>query len=421
MRSQSYQRYVPIAAARPPAAAGAGRTIPAALYWLLALAVGTSFYVAVEPAPTDVLFLVLFVAVLMVRRLRFPLDLNPLIGVGMLLFVAASVLSLLWSEDMDRGIFYLSVTLYLLATWYVVVVLLANYGQQAWDLILRAFLTAAVIVALIGFTTHFTPVLQDHLGVQPAFGERSRGTFKDPNVYAPFLTAALLLVLNRMITSGFSLFRVALFCLFSLEILAAFSRGGYVNLVAALGMFFALQLFIVRRKDWMLRSVIALGLGMIVVAPLAFLFLHITGLDDFLAARLQIQHYDSQRFGSQELAISMVGEAPLGIGPGQSDLLLPISPHNLYLRVAIENGIAAAIGFYTVLAVTLWICLQGVAGRGPFRALYGCCLAILVGMLVNSLVIDSLHWRHLFLFLAVPLGLWQHERWVARAARQPAA
>jgi hypothetical protein len=30
-------------------------------------------------------------------------------------------------------------------------------------------------------------------------------------------------------------------------------------------------------------------------------------------------------------------------------------------------------------------------------------------------VIDSLHWRHFFLFLAIPVGLARYERWRTRS------
>jgi O-antigen ligase len=424
MRSQSYQQAVPLAPGRIRPGGVAARPIPSLLYWLVALAVGSSFYVAIEPAPTDLIFLILFAAVLLLPRIRFPLDLNPVLGGGLLVFLAASVLSLLWSQDMERGVFYLSVTLYLLAAWFVVVSLLANYGPPMSNLIMRAFLIAATIVAVIGLIGHFSTVLQDYLYLQTPYGERARGTFKDPNVYAPYLVAALLLVINRMITRRvLSPVMIALLCLFALETLGAFSRGAYVNLAVALAVYFALQLFIVRRRDWLVRACGLLGLSLVVLVPVVIVFLQTTELDDFLSARLRLQHYDAERFGTQALAVDMFSESPLGIGPGQSERQLPISTHNLYLRIAIENGLFALLGFCAFLASTLWICLRGVLRRGgPFFDLYACSLAILAGMLVNSLVIDSLHWRHLFLFLAIPVGLWQCELRTARAAAaRPAA
>jgi hypothetical protein len=84
--------------------------------------------------------------------------------------------------------------------------------------------------------------------------------------------------------------------------------------------------------------------------------------------------------------------------------------------VSIENGLVALLGFCLFLAATLWISLWAALRRGPFQEIHLCCLAILVGILVNSLVIDSLHWRHFFLFLAVPVGLAHYERWRLRSS-----
>ena len=397
-----------------------GRAIPSILYWLVALAVGSSFYVMIEPAPTDLLFLVLLLGLLFKRRIRFPVDLNPILSIGLLTFVAVSALSVLWAEKLAHAVVFFSVTMYLLISWYLLVTLLANYGTPMWQLILRAFLVAAAVGAAIGLITHFTTALQP---IFPTYAERSRGAFKDPNVYAPFLCAALILVMNRLVTrpwrsSPWLLAMVALVCLYGVEILAAFSRGAYVNLAVSLAVFFGLQLFALRRKDWLSRSLVALGASAAVLLPASLLFLDVTGLEDFLDRRLGLQQYDDKRFGTQALVIGMLGEAPFGIGPGHSEILLPASTHNLYLRVAIENGLLAALGFYLFLLATLRICVLGTLRRnGPFRDVYACCLAILVGILVNSLVIDSLHWRHFFLFLAIPVGLWQHELWATRAAR----
>lgn len=416
MQSQTHPRH-PSSPATNRAVAS-GRAIPSVLYWLVALAVGSSFYVVVEPAPTDILFLLLFVVVLFKRGIRFPRDLNPLVGLGLLLFVAGSALSLLWAQEMEEAALYLSVTFYLVVSWYILVTLLATYGPPMADLILRAFLVAATIVALIGLIGHFSTVLQDYLALQSPYGERARGTFKDPNVYAPFLCAALLVVLNRMVTRGvLSLVAIVLLCLFATEILAAFSRGAYGNILVALAVFLGLQLFVLRRRDWLSRCLILFGLALVVVLPLLVLFLEASGLDAFLESRLRLQAYDLNRFETQAQALAAMAANPFGIGPGQTTILLPQGTHNLYLRVAIENGIPAALGFCAFLAGTLWVCLRGVLRRhGPFADLYACCLAILAGILVNSFVIDSLHWRYMFLFLALPVGLARYERQRAREA-----
>jgi len=55
--------------------------------------------------------------------------------------------------------------------------------------------------------------------------------------------------------------------------------------------------------------------------------------------------------------------------------------------------------------------------RGAHAGLYAACLAISAGILTESFVIDTIHWRHLFVFLAVPIGLAMYERAQARIPR----
>jgi hypothetical protein len=390
------------------------KPIPSTLYWLVALAIGSSFYVAIEPAPTDILFLVLFIAMLGKTGIRFPLDLNPVLTIGLLSFVAGSALSLVTSALAGSAILYIAITFYMIISWYLIVTLLANYGFPMWELIQRTLLIAAVIGALIGFISHFSTALQDYLGVQSSYGDRARGAFKDPNVYGPFLCAALLLVINRMVVRGlFSILSVGLLCLFALEILAALSRGAYVNLAVTLSAYFFLIFFVVSRTRWISRSLVIISVGSVLIIAASVVFLRASGLEELFAHRLGFQGYDEKRFATQSLALESLVHTPFGIGPGQSQDILHMSPHSLLIRIAIENGLFSLIAFFIFLTAVLWISLCGAWRRGPFQNVYVCCTAITLGILVNSLVIDSLHWRHFFLFLAIPIGLQRYERWTA--------
>jgi O-antigen ligase len=423
MQSQSYhQHYATTAPAEnSPQIAGQQRHVPRTFFWLSALAVGSSFYVVVEPAPSDLLFLVLFIAVLYKRGIQFPLDLNPVLSTAWLIFIVMSALSLLRAEEPTRAIFFYSVTMYLVVTWYVVVTLLANYGQAMWELVLRAFLAAAAIAAAIGLGSHFFPELQEYLYLRP-YGQRATGTFKDPNVYSPFLCAGLVLLINLLVTRRWrfsltALLAVGLLCLYTAEFVGALSRGAFVSIAVSLAVYFSLELFVVRRRSRLLRFSVLICVGTLMILPVVSIYLDATGLKDLLTQRIGAQEYDAERFGVQALVLSILNWAPLGIGPGQSEVLLPTAPHNLYLLVLLENGIFAAFAFYTFLAVTLGICFRNaLRRRSAFQDVYICCTAILAGMLVNSLVIDSLHWRHFFLFLAIPIGLARYERRRARSS-----
>jgi O-antigen ligase len=283
-------------------------------------------------------------------------------------------------------------------------------------LIGSAFVFAAVIAVMIGLLVPYAPGLQEALGLRPALGPRAQGAFKDPNVYSPFLGAAFILVLNHFLTRRSSLLSIAVLSLFAVGILSAFSRGGYVNLLVSLAAFVTVHVLLVNRAEWLMRGAIILIVMAATVIPILFLYVESMGLEQFFFQRFRLQSYDEGRFSTHIAALFTFGENPLGIGPGQSEYVFPISPHNLYLRIAVENGIVGIVGWLLFLLTTLWICLEGVARRGPLRDTYAVCFAILIGILVQSLVIDTLHWRHLFLFLAIPIGLTRYERRRARPA-----
>jgi hypothetical protein len=158
--------------------------------------------------------------------------------------------------------------------------------------------------------------------------------------------------------------------------------------------------------------------AILVGAPLTGWYLRDTGLGDFFSQRITLQQYDDKRFGTQLEALSRLDEFPLGVGPGYAAPVLGQNTHNVYVNVLFEYGVLGGISFYLFVLTTIWIALSGVLRRGPYSMLYATFLAILTGVLVNSMVIDTLHWRHLFLFLALPIGLARYERAQSALARR---
>ena len=142
----------------------------------------------------------------------------------------------------------------------------------------------------------------------------------------------------------------------------------------------------------------AVVLVLVTVAGMATVgVIAVTGSLDFLQERASFQSYDTQRFGAQRTGIKLAERYPFGIGPGQFEVLSPVATHSTYVRVLAEQGV---LGFFTVLA--LLFATLAFAGRNAVigRDTYGIGSAALlgawVGILVNSLVVDTLHWRHLW-------------------------
>ena len=127
-----------------------------------------------------------------------------------------------------------------------------------------------------------------------------------------------------------------------------------------------------------------------------------TGSDDFLVQRTQLQQYDEQRFGAQLFGIEQSTRYPLGIGPGQFEVLAPLSAHSLYVRALAEQGLLGLLVLVALLLVTLSLAVGNViAGRDTYGVGSAALLGAWCGLLANSFFVDTLHWRHLWLVAAL--------------------
>ena len=138
-----------------------------------------------------------------------------------------------------------------------------------------------------------------------------------------------------------------------------------------------------------------------------------------------LQSYDQLRFYTHHLAWDSIFDRPFGIGPGQAETAFQYATHSTYLRILSENGIVGAFAFFLLFALSI--------GRGLYlswkvrdprwQPLFVLVTATLLGVAINSIVIDTNHWRHIWLFVAIP---WVNPQWIrvptkqqVRAAIQP--
>ena len=93
------------------------------------------------------------------------------------------------------------------------------------------------MLAVLWGALEYYGFLPDALGGD-AFG-RAKGPFKDANVFAPFLVPVALHTVDRMLRARGAVlgFEAAKFLILTAGLLLAFSRGGWLNLIAAFGLF----------------------------------------------------------------------------------------------------------------------------------------------------------------------------------------
>ena len=366
----------------------------------------------VEPAPYDLLTVAL-IALATIAGLRIPAALGPAL-VAAVVFVAANIVSItVANESVKQPIgvlaFYAGLTVYLLVSLFFFAALIHQSGGRLIATIWSGWLVAAVVVAGLALAAYFNVLPGGDFMIQNG---RARGTFKDPNVFGPFLIPPALLAIERLgsasglVRKGIAL---AMLLMFSLALIVAFSRGAWGNFVVSALVYAALRLMTLRT----LRQFGAAFIGSALV--LVFLGLALVSamsnpqVSDMLAKRASFtQHYDTEaggRFDTQRRSIDLILQKPLGIGPNRSQSEFGISPHNVYIKVFLEYGWIGGFAFIALVAILFAQSFNTAIAPGPWQIAGIVTFASLSGLLAESVIIDTLHWRHLFLLFGMSAGI----------------
>jgi O-antigen ligase len=361
---------------------------------------------AVDPAPSDGVFLVVMGVAFATGRYRLRSAPRPVIAI-LAIFAALNVMAAVQVADVERAVLFFAITFYLalLGLWlpgYVV-------SRARARLVVRGYLFAAVTSACVGVLAL--------LGALPAHdllteSDRARALFQDPNVFGPFLIPAVLILVEEVVAPRILSARLAtkavLLGILLLGVLFSYSRGAWLNL--GLGLLVLGVVLSLRGGSRTALALVAVGastaaiVGAVVVA---------TGSGDFLAERARPQTYDTQRFSGQRAGLRPAQEYPFGAGPGQFESVAGISAHSTYARALGEEGFVGLLTLLAFLGYTLLTAVRNaMRGRGTYGIGSAALLAAWCGLLANSAFIDTLHWRHLWLVAAL---VW------AGAMRQAAA
>lgn len=356
-------------------------------------------FVQHEPAPWDVavaVWIVLLVVELRRRALRFQSQYLMLLLAFVFLHV---LLGLYWAGN-SAGLFrYATITVFLAASSLGFQVVTDNIERAL--VALRVFVVAAAVAATTGSFLY----LAGDVGPDG----RARGFFKDPNVYGAFLAAGLLIVVARwFVLRQIRRTDYPLCGLLCVGILFSFSRGALINLGAGL-----LPIFLACRRSIRRGVVAAATIGLVMLATAS-----IAGVSGFAMQRFTSRGTVSEEFRvvAMQEGWQLFVENPLGIGPGQFQqrefVVKPavgvagLGAHNTLLRVATELGVAGLLLWTCLTFFTLRCCWRN--RHHPVdevRFLAIACAAILAGMTAQGFVLDTLHWRHLWMFMGLAAGV----------------
>ncbi len=374
------------------------------------LTFATSGIVFAEPAPHDLL---------MVGAMA----LLPLLGLvafnrGLVLYlllwggiVVTGLIATTQAGVFDLPVKHVAIGAYLAASSVVI----AGFVLDRPDANIRLIMSAYVFAALVAASTGLVGALGLVPGGREVFAAdfgRLHGTFKDPNVLGAFLVPPLLYVLNVAIRSGIvrASFYVVAAPVLLLASLLAFSRGAWINLGVSLAVYVGLTLVMLAKHRERVRLVIYVMFACIFAFGLLIAALTVPDVSRLMEERASLhQYYDvgpEGRFSGQAKAVALVITHPMGIGGLEfARLYHKEDPHQVYLSMFLNAGWVGGTFYLALVLLTIWLGLRHVLKDRGGNGVSVVLVAAFVGMALEGIVIDSDHWRHFYLIMAMIWGM----------------
>ena len=385
---------------------------------LVAVTIVSSGFVFSEPAPVDALTISLIVLLPVVGLVVF----NPMLIAYFSLWTiagASAVLAATFSLDLGLTLTHVGVTLYLTLASVVFAGFIAKSPSAHSELILKAWTWAAVAAASAGLIGYF----ELFPGAYDLFTkfDRASGTFKDPNVFGPFLVTPLIYMVHVALNRARHriLAPLAVAGMLMLTVLLSFSRGAWMNLAVAFSIFGYLTLLTSRRAVTRVKLMALLAGGMLFTAGLLTVALSSDTISDLLTQRSTLEmEYDTGtegRFGGQQKAIGLIAENPLGLGALEfGERYHPEEVHNVYLSIVLNAGWLGGGVYWILVGLTAVLGFRHALKATPTQPLFLVVFAAFIGNALEGIIIDSDHWRHFYLLAAMVWGLMS-----ARTLAQP--
>lgn len=384
----------------------AAHILSLAAVWLTFASSGVVFS---EPAPVDVLAAGLMILLPAVGLIAV----TPLLLTYLSLWLVAAAgayLAATLSLDVGSSVTHTSVSLFLYAFSFVTAAFVARRPEAHTRLILSAWMFAALVAgsaALIGYMG----LLPGTYDLFTKFG-RAAGTFKDPNVFGPFLVPPILYCLHLAITQRAvrATLALALAAFFSVAILLSFSRGAWLNLAIAALLYVWLAFVTAPGAAQRGRIVFLSATGVLVIAASIVVALQFDTVSDLLAQRASLtQSYDvgpEGRFGGQQKAIDLIAAFPFGIGAQQfTPVFHHEEVHNVYLSILLNAGWLGGGMYWIIVALTLGLGFRQCLRATPARPLFLIAYAAFAATALEGWIIDSDHWRSFYTLMAIIWGL----------------
>lgn len=362
------------------------------------LAFGLFGFVQFEPAPVDLLLFSLVAIGLINGRLNVKnLGKTAPVHILIWIFLIVNFISFMIVPVLTLGsLRYTAITIYMIVIFYFLK--MYTVSEREMKIIWFGYLTSALLNVFL--------VYSGFLGITPEglFVDQTRATgyFKDANVYGPFMLPVIIFLVDEIWHPYFIkrkiLLKAALVVILASGLFLSFSRAAWGSLIAALGIYFILQYRHLNIK--IISNLLLAGFGFLF--GLVVLIISLDLVDFFLWRFDAVQSYDSERFRAQYDGILSGFANIFGLGPGQLDAQF-FAPHSLYIRTFGEHGFLGFLAFFGLIAFLLVVVfIQSQVTQNKVLGVSGnVIVAVAIGILLNSFLVDTLHWRHFWFVLGL--------------------
>lgn len=389
--------------ARPQGAIGTLGFWRKAALWLL---VASAWLVIVEPAPYELIF-ALTLLLFLPGGLRVHIVSLPFIF-ALVLYNLGGAIGLEGATDDMISVWFTIISYYMAVTGIFFCFLVTTETNARMAIIRNAYVMAGVIASILGILGYFDVA---GLGAHFSYAGRAQGTFKDPNVFAPFLIPPFIFLAQDLLLgkSRRPVLAVIGILVIALALFLAFSRGAWGNVLGSAILLVVLTLLLAPDAA-LRRRVIIMSIGgslLLVFGTVAAL--QVPAIKRLYEVRASLnQSYDvgeTGRFGSQAASIPTILTQPHGMNPRHFRYIYGQDPHNVFLNAFASYGWLGGFSFFTLVIMTFWAGWRAVRARTPWQHHAIAIYAPLVAVLLQGVQIDTDHWRHLYLLLGCMWGM----------------
>jgi O-antigen ligase len=362
-----------------------------------------SFLVFIEPSPYEVLSAMLIFTCLL-AGVKLDRKLLPLILL-LLLYNLGGTFSLIPVTGDENAVRFVAVSFFVGLTAIIFAMIFSTQTLERTEILRRAYIVAGICAAIAGIVGYFNLVPgADNFTL---YG-RARGTFKDPNVYGPFMVLPMLFILHAMLVRGLRLRYIVAMLVMAAGVFLSFSRAAWAHLVFSAAMMILL-LFVTTASGWFRARLVAVSvMTALAAAALLGALLAVGNVGEVFKERASLNQYydtgDSGRFANQRKSVTELLESPNGLGPLQFRHKFTSDPHQVYLNAFASYGWLGGVSYLALVALTFVVGFRTVFVPTPWQPYFIATLSTYTGVAIEGLVIDTDHWRHYYLLLGMIWG-----------------